>query len=292
MNYPGHSWIIPRELKTVAVNDYVMAFQERGEGIPLVLVHGSVGDYRVWTSQIGVFSRHYRTLAICLRHCFPEPRVGREGNASIQQHAEDLAAFIGSLNAGPVHLIGHSRGGAVALKTAADHRDLVRCAVLADPAPMATILADDPKAAMAMSNRNRLVEKALACIRRGDLDAGLEMFTDAANTPGTWKRLPAAARRIRRDNAWSMTSLVADAQVPFSGENAAGIDAPILLITAENSPAIYGMMHAALEKHLTNFQKTTIPKASHGMHRDNPTAFNTAVLDFLNKADTNNQVYI
>jgi pimeloyl-ACP methyl ester carboxylesterase len=43
------------------------------------------------------------------------------------------------------------------------------------------------------------------------------------------------------------------------------------------------MMHAELESRLCNFKKIIISNASHGMHRDNPDEFNTAVLDFLMK---------
>jgi pimeloyl-ACP methyl ester carboxylesterase len=64
--------------------------------------------------------------------------------------------------------------------------------------------------------------------------------------------------------------------------DASKIDTPILLVTGERSPRLYGMMHAALRPHLKRHQMITVANASHGMHTENPGAFNTAVLDFLN----------
>lgn len=88
-------------------------------------------------------------------------------------------------------------------------------------------------------------------------------------------------KQARRDNAWSLKSLVADAQVPFNCQDAGKIDAPILLMTGDRSPRLYTMMHTALRSHLKRHQMITIPNASHGMHAENPEAFNAAVLDFL-----------
>ena len=42
----------------------------------------------------------------------------------IDQHVADMAAFIGALNAGPVRLIGHSRGGHIAFRLAELHPQL------------------------------------------------------------------------------------------------------------------------------------------------------------------------
>ncbi|OSI79512.1 hypothetical protein BSZ21_01375 [Bradyrhizobium canariense] len=50
----------------------------------------------------------------------------------IEQHAQDVAALIEKLNLGKVHLVGHSRGGAVAVEVAKSHADLIRTLVLPD----------------------------------------------------------------------------------------------------------------------------------------------------------------
>ena len=271
------------KLKTISANDYEMAYIDCGNGVPLVFVHGSLSDYRYWGNQVDFFNKKYRTIVLSLRHCYPESWNGEGGDFSIRQHVDDLAVFIRNLNVAPVHMVGHSRGGSVVLKMVADHPHLIRTAILADPAPFNTMLLVDSEAAEEINKRKEVVIKALDLINKGALDRGLEVFTDSVSLPGTWKKLSGAAKQIRRDNAWSLKSLIKDSLEQFSCKDAMKIDKPVLLITGENSPCLYGMMHAKLEGSLKSHQKVIIKNASHGVHRDNPKDFNGCVLDFLNK---------
>jgi pimeloyl-ACP methyl ester carboxylesterase len=271
----------PPAIKTLEVDSYEMAYLENGQGLPLVLVHGSLNDYRSWTFQMAAFGAHYRTIAVSLRQCYPEKGNGPVENFSLHRHADDLAVFVNALGSGPVHLAAHSRGGDVALIMASKHPELIRSLVLADPAPLDTMLPPLPEVRAEVEKRRTVVRTAIACLQKGDLDIGLETFIDAVSAPGNWQKLSGSVKQARRDNAWSLTSLLGDAQVPFTCADAQKIDAPVLLMTGDKSHCLYGMMHDALAPCLMHRQKVVIPNASHGMHTDNPEAFNAAVLAFL-----------
>ena len=49
------------------------------------------------------------------------------------QHTADVIGFIEKLNAGPVDLIGHSRGGHIGFRVAQARPDLLRRLILAEP---------------------------------------------------------------------------------------------------------------------------------------------------------------
>jgi hypothetical protein len=55
------------------------------------------------------------------------------------------------------------------------------------------------------------------------------------------------------------------------------------MLTGETSPGRYGQMFRAMRDCLPGSvgEPTVIPRAAHGMNRDNPQAFNAAVLGFL-----------
>ena len=59
-------------MPSLRVNGYEMAYVEQGAGEPVLLVHGSLNDHRFWAPQMYAFAARFRTVAVCLRHCWPE----------------------------------------------------------------------------------------------------------------------------------------------------------------------------------------------------------------------------
>ena len=70
---------------------------------------------------------------------------------------------------------------------------------------------------------------------------------------------------------------------PLDCGNLGKLKLPTLLVTGERSPAILLLIAAELERCLEGESKVMVPKAGHGMHGDNPTFYNEAVLGFLQR---------
>ncbi len=60
-------------------------------------------------------------------------------------------------------------------------------------------------------------------------------------------------------------------------------DFPLLLLTGDKSPKKYELFYNEMRKCRELPRTIVIPNAGHSMHRDNPDAFNSAVLDFLKR---------
>jgi pimeloyl-ACP methyl ester carboxylesterase len=110
-----------------------MAYLDVGRGPPLLCVHGSLCDFRIWSSVLGPLSKQHRLIAPSLRHFFPAHWDGVGDTYSIAQHVDDLIGFIEKLDAGPVDLMGHSRGGHISFRVAQRRPDLLRRLILAEP---------------------------------------------------------------------------------------------------------------------------------------------------------------
>ncbi len=117
-------------MQTLPVNGYDMAYLEVGQGPPLLCVHGSLCDFRIWSAVLGPLTRKHRVIAVSLRHFFPEHWDGAGDTYSIAQHTADVIGFIEKLDTGPVDLMGHSRGGHVSFRVAQRRPDLLRKLIL------------------------------------------------------------------------------------------------------------------------------------------------------------------
>jgi pimeloyl-ACP methyl ester carboxylesterase len=230
---------------------------------------------------MGSFGRRYRTIAPSLRHFWPERWDGIGDDFTIQQHTEDVAAFVAALGAGPVHLVGHSRGGHVAFRVAQRFPHQIRALILAEPGgELDATLAPEPTHPAVPAGRDTFGEAA-GRIRRGDVDGGLTLFVNTVSGPGAWEALAERSRETMRDNAYTLLGQVREQRPPFSRTDAEAIRAPTLLVGAERSPLTYARILGALERTLRHAQRVTVPATSHAMNHGNPEAFDRAVLDFL-----------
>jgi len=275
-------WPIPEGIKTVEVNGYDMAYQEAGSGTPLVLVHGSLSDYRIWETQVPEFSKGYRTIAVSLRHYYPEKWSGIGDDFSIAQHASDVAALIKNLNLGKVHLLGHSRGGAVVLSVARLYPEVIRTLILEDASGMESLLPETPESQKVAAYGVEPRKALRANIAAGDMDKAARESVDSLSGPGSWENLPAERKQRVFDNIG--TGTVTDERPKVSCADIQKFNFPILPLNGERSPKVYGQTYDSMRQCKPDIPASLIvPQAAHTMHVGNPEFFNKAVLDFLSQ---------
>jgi pimeloyl-ACP methyl ester carboxylesterase len=91
---------------------------ERGQGPPLVLLHGIMLSSALWVHQLRDLADHHRVMAIDLRG-HGQSLPGATGT-SLQILAADVRAVLQALDIEHAVLVGHSMGGMVALQLAVD----------------------------------------------------------------------------------------------------------------------------------------------------------------------------
>ena len=273
-------WPIPEDLKTIEVNGYDMAYQDTGSGIPLVLIHASMADYRTWDTLVPDISKAYRTIAVSLRHYYPEKWNGVGDDFSVAQHASDVAALIKKLNLGKVHLLGVSRGGTVALTVASLQPEGIRTLVLAE-ANVDPLMPETPEKQKRIAQAKADAEKVQANLATGGREkAAQELW---ASVGGTWEKAPARVKQIILDNIGVATE--SGERGNFSCSDIQKFNFPILVLSGEKSPKLYGEFNAVLRQCKPDIPAPLIiPNGVHAvMHRNNPEFFNKVLLDFLNK---------
>jgi len=252
--------------------DQPVYYTRQGRGAPLLLIHGSLCDYRYWRWQIPAFSDLHQVVAPSLRGCWPAALRGPDASYSVAQHARDLAGLIRELHGDrPVHVLGHSRGAQVAVELARLAPELVGSLILADPGFR---LAGEPPAPSVHS-------QAVALLQQGQAEAALSLFVDTVNGAGTWAKMVGWFKAMVRDNAYTLLSQIREIELAVDPAHIAGLEHPVLLIGGAHSPRRYASRMDALQALWPAAPRVTIPMASHGMNLANPKAFNTAVAEFL-----------
>ncbi|MCP4617639.1 MAG: alpha/beta hydrolase [Bradyrhizobium sp.] len=269
-------------MQTIKVNGYDMAYLEIGKGAPLVLVHGTLGDFRTWNSVMGPLSRTHRVISVSLRWFFPEHWDGAGDDYKMAQHISDVVAFIEQIAPGPIDLVGHSRGGHIAFRIAEQRPDLLRKIVLAEPGGQLDASLIPPGAPPAPPMPLSVAMPAvLGSIRGGDVDGALRTFVDAIDGDGAWARLPAAAKQQLRDNVFTLLGQAGEGRKPFTRAQAESIRTPTLFIGGGNTTGSLAAVHRALARHVADARTEMIEGARHWMFDAAPQEFSEAVTAFL-----------
>jgi pimeloyl-ACP methyl ester carboxylesterase len=273
----------------VEVNGARLAYLEAGRGAPLILVHGSLEDLRIWRRQIEPFAGRYRVIAYSRRYHHPNAApIAGDPEYTADLHAADLAGLIETLDLEPAHLVTSSFGGCVALQMAVARPELVRSVVLAEPPLMPWLVHIPGGAALAAAFMADAWKPAQRAFRDGDGEQGIRFFlhgvvgrTDVG--PGAFDRLSSPGRRMILDNAAEMRveALSTHLFPRLTCADVAALDRPALLLNGESSPRLFHLISDELARCLPRTAKAVIPRASHAIHVGNPAAYNATVLRFL-----------
>lgn len=118
-------------MPTVDTNGIETYYERRGDGPPIVFIHGAIVDHSQWDPQLEALSSDNTTVGYDVRG------HGRTGGSSVERYtmelfAEDLDELLTGLDLDSPVLCGLSMGGCIAQAYAARHPDRIAGLVLAD----------------------------------------------------------------------------------------------------------------------------------------------------------------
>jgi non-heme chloroperoxidase len=282
----------PLALRKVIVNHGIeLHYVERGTGVPVVFVHGSLSDGGYWTTQVNAFAKAgYRAIAYSRRYNPPNNNKPQPGYSAVVD-ADDLAALITKLHLGRVHVVGHSYGALTALFLAAMHPELVRTLVLAE-APAVSLLAHLEGTQAATGNamfadiQERMVKPMQAAFQKGDRETGLRTFINyVLDDPRAWEKMPGDAHQDMLDHAHEWDVMMTSGQLfpVIEPQAVRKITTPTLLLSGEKSYRFLGLIDEELTRLLPHARQLILHGATHRMWFEQPEACRNAVLEFLRK---------
>lgn len=99
--------------RSVHVNGVRLEYDERGEGAPILCIHGAGTSAELWADAVEKLARLGRAIAYDRRGYGRSERPEPLDRMSVAQHADDAAALLDALEAIPAAVIARSYGGEV-----------------------------------------------------------------------------------------------------------------------------------------------------------------------------------
>ncbi|MES2073771.1 MAG: alpha/beta hydrolase [Pseudomonadota bacterium] len=121
-------------LSIVAQAASVPAFKVEaiGQGKPMILIPGLASSGDVWKETVAHYDKHYRCYVLTLAGFAGTPATD---GPLLQQAEQQLLKFMDEEKLDKPTIVGHSLGGFLALKLAAEHADKVGMLVILDSLP-------------------------------------------------------------------------------------------------------------------------------------------------------------
>ena len=238
-----------------------------GNGPPLWLLHGFTGHGQSLEPVSRILSQQFSLLAIDL------PGHGRtrdipDPNAKFEEVLADLHDAVRRWRAHPLHMVGYSMGGRVALGFAFRFPDAVASLTLLGASPGIA----DP----AQRQERSVLDRDLARYMVQTPDGVFERYWESqplfgGSTPaGSSGGSRAASRNTRRGWARSLGLLGTGSQ-PSYWHHLPHLHRPVQLI-AGASDHKFRRIAEAMSQRLPNSRLRTVPNAGHRVHLDNPRA--------------------
>ena len=247
---------------------------------PVVLLHGITGHARVWDHLAERLAPRHRVLALDQRgHGDSDPAP--DDDYRVGTMADDVAAFVGSLRLDRFALLGHSMGGRIAIKYAADHAARLERLVIVDIGPDIN-LAGLQRVRDMMANAPERIESeewAVEYIRRANPLQDVDMLRErvrhglrrAPDGELTWKYakgLRDMMREGRRD--------AVDLWEPLPR-----IPCPTLIVRGAESDILSAEVAKKMAERLPDGRVVEIAGAGHTVPADRPEEFVRQIRAFL-----------
>lgn len=201
----------------------------------VIALHCSGSSARQWDPYPKLLPRGMHLVAPQLMGYFPGERWTAGAAVTLETEARRLGPLLFGAT-GPVHLVGHSYGGAVALQMALRWPARIRTLTLFEPVRFALLLGSAEHAAMGKAIME-IGQRICNCTASGHLAEAARLFVDYWSGAGAWETLPDVRRRAIVERMPKVQAefeaLFTDPMPPWSYS---ALEMPIRLISGRHSP--------------------------------------------------------
>ncbi len=247
-------------------------------GAPQVLLlHSGGASHRQWRQMVGQMGARWRVLA---------PDMIGYGDTPMTAQAPTLADEIGLLSGlldtleGPVHVIGHSYGGAMALELARARPERIASLALYEPVAFAVLR--DSERQDAWREIMLVAKRHMELVEQGDAEGAAHAFLDYWIVKGALRAMPAPQQQYI---IGCMNKLTAEWRMMFNTNphpnDYHALTMPVLLICSGETTLAARSVVAELRQRLPAPRYLEMPGLGHMAPIMTAEPVNAVLLDFL-----------
>jgi pimeloyl-ACP methyl ester carboxylesterase len=255
-------------------------YEAKGDGRPLVLLHGGLVNSGLWDRQFDVFARQYRVVRYDLRG------FGKSSDTTESySHVEDLHALLGILGIERAHVLGLSMSGTIALDFTLTYPEQVSALVHI----AGGVSGYEPESVTEAEERLWAAEGA--AFERGDITEAVESSL-LLWTVGPDRRPDQVDREVLERVREMTTDLYGRGEGlpsrkldPPAVSRLGEIRVPTLIVHGDQDVSHIAEVAEVIVGGIRGARKVIIPGTAHHPNMEKPDEFNRIVLDFLREVD-------
>jgi pimeloyl-ACP methyl ester carboxylesterase len=233
------------------VNNVKIWYAEFGEGSPVVLLHGGLGNSNYWGNQVRALSSRYRVIVLDSRGHGRSTRDERPLGYALL--ASDVLAVLDFLKIQKAAIVGWSDGAILGLDIAINHPDRITKLF----------------AFAANSNPSGVADIAASKVFNAYITRAENEYEKLSPTPTEYKSFVDQMRKM-----W-------ETEPNYTKEQLNGIRTPTWIVDGDRDEAIRREHTEYLAAQIPGAGLLLLPRVSHFAHIQDPAQFNEALLHFL-----------
>jgi pimeloyl-ACP methyl ester carboxylesterase len=255
--------------------DYAITGTPADDGLPLVLVHGFMGNARTWAPIMPGLTANRQVVTYDHRGHGASTNTGDAATYTFDQLVADFTALVDAIGLERFHLLGHSMGGVVAMRYTLGHPDRVASLIPMDTAAAAAANQDDDP-------NVGFMRTGVDVARTQGMAALFDVINAAIPDAPEFAEM---RESLRYDlNAMDNLAFVRFGeellQYPSFLDKLAGLTIPATVLVGENDLGLRAASDA-MAATIPNAKLVVIPNAGHNPHAENPQAWLEAVTGHL-----------
>jgi pimeloyl-ACP methyl ester carboxylesterase len=284
----AHEELSSPDDRFVDVDGFRMRYQVKGEGTPIILIHGFASSVVTWYRNMDDLARDHRVYAIDLKGWGLSDKPS-EGDYSLLAQAHHVRSFMRAVGIERAVIAGHSMGGTVAVNFAVEYPEAALGIVLVDPAgarrfPYLWLMSSAME--VPWLRRWAKVGMEYAMTNESLITSGMpRAYHDAQNlTPWLKRALWAPMNTHGFEDAF--LNLTRDARHSHVHGRAHLVQCPTLILWGEGDMVVSPADAQFFLAHIANSRLVLLENAGHLPHEERAEDVNRLIQEFVAELET------